>query len=114
MGSRQTLPPLDRQARSRLLQLLGRGDPILQASLVQMARTCGKAKCRCRQGHKHVSWYLAARRGKRRGMIYLPPDLEDLARQWVESGRSVQQWLEQMSQASLEKILARKAKETKP
>jgi hypothetical protein len=110
VASRRTLPLEDRQARSRLLQLLGRGDPILHASLVQMARTCGKPGCRCRQGHKHVSWYLATRRAGRRVMIYLPPDLEEVARRWVESGRSVQQWLEQMSQVSLKKIMAHKAK----
>ena len=112
MRSRFSLPAQDRQARSRLLQSLGRGDPVLKASLVAMARLCGKPRCRCGRGHKHVSWYLSARVGGRRAMIYLPPALEAAARQWVANGRAVEGWLRQMSEASLERLLARK--EAKP
>jgi len=110
MRSRVHLPAEDRQARSRLMQLLARGEAVLQASLVRMARRCGKPGCRCLRGPKHVSRYLAVRDGRRRVMLYLPPELEEPARRWIANGQSVREWLEQMSQASLKRLKALKAK----
>ena len=79
MPPRPLLPPSDRAARSRLIQLLGAAKPIARASLVTMARSCGKKGCRCARGEKHVSLYLAARVGKTRKMLYVPPELEEAA-----------------------------------
>ena len=109
MPSRTQLPPKDRAARSRLLQLLAAPQPIARASLVTMARACGKKGCKCAQGEKHVSLYLAARVGKKRRMIYIPPELEDEARRLVQNSRMVEELLEEMSQASLERLLEQKA-----
>ena len=108
MPPRPTLSARDRAARSRLVRLLASAQPLARAGLVTMARVCGKPACRCAQGDKHVSLYLAARLGRQRQMIYIPPDLEDQARALVEAGRRVEELLERISQSSLERLVARK------
>jgi len=110
MPSKSQLPPKDRTARSRLVQLLSAAQPIARASLVTMARLCGKKGCKCAQGEKHVSLYLAARVGKKRKMLYIPPDLEETARRLVENGKKVEELLEDISQASLERLVEQKAR----
>jgi hypothetical protein len=110
MSPRSQLPARDRAARSRLLKLLGAGQPLARASLVTMARVCGKKGCHCALGQKHVSLYLSTRLGKARKMLYVPPELEPLARGLVENARAAEDLLEEMSQASLEGFVAKKAK----
>ena len=110
MPPRPQLPPKDRAARSRLLKLLAAARPLARASLVTMARRCGKPGCKCARGDKHVSLYLAARLGDRRTMLYVPPDLEDDARRLVENSQAVEGWLDEMSQAQLERFIQQKAK----
>ncbi|MDO9004435.1 MAG: hypothetical protein Q7V20_13370 [Aquabacterium sp.] len=110
MPRRVQLPPKDRAARSRLIKLLAAAKPLARASLVTMARTCGKKSCHCVQGEKHVSLYLAARLGKTRKMLYVPSELEDQARRLVENSQAVEGLLDEMSQAQLERFLALKAK----
>lgn len=113
MTPRFQLPPKDRAARSRLIQLLSAALPIARASLVTMTRVCGKKGCKCAQGEKHVSLYVAARVGKKRKMIYVPQDLEKAARSLVERGKRIEELLEDMSQASLERLVEQKARQAK-
>jgi hypothetical protein len=108
MPPRSQLPPKDRAARARLMQLLGRRRPLLKGGLVEMARRCGKPGCKCLRGEKHRSLYLAARVGKERKMIYVPPDLEQAVRQWLADGRRGEALVEEMVQASLATLAQRK------
>ena len=110
MPPRSQLPPKDRAARSRLLKLLAAAKPLARASLVTMARRCGKQGCKCAQGEKHVSLYLAARLSGSRKMFYVPPDLEQDARRLVQNSQAVEGLLDEMSQAQLERFLQNKAK----
>jgi len=110
MSLRSQLPARDRAARSRLVQLLAAGKPLAQASLVVMARVCGKKGCRCAQGDKHLSLYLSTRVGRARRMLYVPPELEEEARALVANMRQTQALLEEMSQAALERLADKKAK----
>ena len=110
MPPRAQLHPQDRAARSRLIKLLAASKPLARASLVTMARTCGKKSCKCAQGEKHVSLYLAARIGTARKMLYVPPELENQARRLVENFQATQGLLDEMSQAELERFLALKAR----
>jgi len=91
MPSRSQRSPQERDARSRVVKRVAE-QPLLRGSLVQMARICGKAGCHCRQGEKHVSLYLAIRRGRKRTMIYIPSALEETVRQWVETGQEVESY----------------------
>ena len=107
MPSRSQRSPQERDARSRVVKRVAE-QPLLRGSLVQMARTCGKTGCRCQQGEKHVSLYLAIRRGRKRTMIYIPSALEETVRQWVETGREVEELLDFISQQSLDQLLQQK------
>jgi hypothetical protein len=99
--------PRERDARSRAVQRIA-AQEMLRGSLVPMERTCGKKNCRCQQGEKHVSLYLAVRRGERRVMIYIPKALEETVRRWVETGQEVEGLLEAISQECLQTLLAKK------
>jgi hypothetical protein len=75
MKHRSHLPQQEREARSRLIKVL-RDKPFIAGGLVRMARTCGKAGCKCTKGDKHVSWYLATRHKGSRKMICIPRQRE--------------------------------------
>jgi hypothetical protein len=107
MPPRTHWTPKERDTRSRLTRLLHQRS-LLAGSLVTMARTCGKPKCRCRRGHKHVSLYLSIRLGQTRRMIYVPPKLEPMVRDAVEAHRQARQLTEEVSQACLQRFLQAK------
>lgn len=113
MQHRTHLSPQDRAARSALTKIL-QTNPILRGSIVRMARTCGKPNCRCYRGHKHVSFYLATRVGKKRKMIYIPQPLEETVRSWVDAHKEVERLLNAISQAAVERFLTQKKKAEKP
>jgi len=98
----------ERYDRSQLAKLF-HDQTLLAGSLVSMARTCGKPKCKCRHGHKHVSLYLAIRQGQQRKMIYVPPSLAPAVRAAVEAYQHAQRLTAQVSQACLGRFLADKA-----
>jgi hypothetical protein len=99
--------PAERDARSRLVKRCAEA-PLLRGSLVTMRRVCGKPGCRCNEGEKHVSLYLAIRYGKRRKMIYIPSELEQRVREWVQSSQEIDRLLELVSQSCLEQLLQTK------
>lgn len=105
--SRSQRPAAERQARSRVVQHIA-DNPLLRGSLVSMARVCGKSRCRCQAGEKHVSLYLAVRLANRRKMIYVPPAMEDVVRGWVENAQEVDQLLDFISQQCLTQFLEQK------
>ena len=98
----------ERDARSRLARLAHQ-EMLLAGSLVTMARYCGKSRCRCRRGQKHVSLYLSIGHGKGRKMIYVPAELEPLVRQGVQAHLQARQLGEEVSQACLQRFLQAKA-----
>ena len=107
MPPRTHWTPKERDCRSRLTRLLHQR-MVLAGSLVTMARTCGKPKCRCRRGHKHVSLYLSIRLGKARKLIYVPTKLEPMVREAVEAHRQARQLSDEVSQACLQRFLEAK------
>lgn len=99
--------PEERDARSQAVQRVA-DQALLRGSLVHMERTCGKKGCRCQRGEKHPALYLAIRLGDQRKMIYVPRDLEETVRRWVETGQEVDGLLDAISQQCLQTLLARK------
>lgn len=107
MVSRNRFARKERSARSRLAQLL-HDHEVICGSVVTMARRCGKARCRCEQGEKHVSLYLSVKiRGKRR-MVYIPAQLEQEVRRCVDAYREVQRLTQVVSEACVNRVLERK------
>lgn len=110
MPSRNDLPPQDRSARSRLQKLLSSPLPIARGGLVTMSRTCGNKRCKCATGAKHVSLYLAARVGDQRKMVFIPRDMEEAVRAMVDRAREADALLEEMSQASIARLVQAKVR----
>ena len=107
MSHRSHRPAPERQARSRLVQLIAE-QPFLRGSLVERARSCGKPTCRCQQGHLHRSLYLATRHQGQRALLYVPRALEDTVRLWVRNGRCLQLLLQDLHHHQLDQLLQRK------
>jgi len=42
-----------------LLRLLKQRPPLIRGSVYRLRRKCGKATCRCQEGHLHESWVLS-------------------------------------------------------
>jgi hypothetical protein len=112
----------ERDVRSRAVQRVA-NEPLLRGSLVQMHRTCGKEGCHCQKGEKHTALYLSLRGRKGRPMIYIPPDLEETVRIWVQNARDVDELLDLISAHSYQELLqkkthvlgsSRKSRRTKP
>jgi len=109
MRHRSHWPATERAARSRLAKLL-HDRVLVRGGLVEMSRKCGKPNCTCTRGRPHVSLYLAARVGRERKMIYVPPDWERSVRAWVKAYREAEELIERISQSCLEGFLKDKAK----
>jgi hypothetical protein len=109
MAARNRFGSQERAARSRLAQLL-HGQDMICGSVVSMARTCGKAGCRCARGEKHVSLYLSVKMEGRRRMVYIPPELEQEVRRCVAAWREAEALTQTVSAACLGRVLERKGK----
>jgi hypothetical protein len=107
MSQRSARPSPERNARSRLAQLITE-QPFLRGSLVERARSCGKPTCRCQRGALHHSLYLAVRHRGQRALLYIPRALEQTARQWLDNGRRLRQQLQDLNQLQLDQLLQRK------
>jgi Family of unknown function (DUF6788) len=103
MKHRLHLPQKERFARSKMAKL-AHDMPFVIGSLVKMARTCGKATCKCRQGKKHLSWYLALRHRGRRKMICIPKQHEKEVFTWVENYKEIMKQMDIISQEYAERI----------
>lgn len=103
MESRAHRSERERAARSRLVQLLS-GQSLICGSVTVMERVCGKSYCRCVEGHKHVSLYLSVRVGGKRKMLYVPRELEEQVRRWVENYKEVGRRMEELSESALKQF----------
>ena len=107
MNPRTQRSPQERQARSRVAQLLA-NEPLLRGTLVLRLRSCGKSYCRCQRGQKHPALYLYTRSGGRQIGTYIPKALHQAVRQAVDNGRRVKRLLDQVSQENLQALVQQK------
>jgi hypothetical protein len=68
---RKQLQMRQREA-SELLRLLKQRPPLIRGSVYRLRRKCGKAICRCQQGHLHESWVLSVPEKGRKRMRVVP------------------------------------------
>jgi len=63
--------------------------PVLAATLTQVRKRCGQPTCRCNHGEPHLAWHLTYKvKGKTR-TVYVPLDLLDEVRSWVEEHKRI-------------------------
>ncbi len=104
--SRAGMPAPERNARSRLVQLLSR-QGIIRGSLLVRRRVCGKPGCKCARGQKHESLYLVITDKGQTRQLYVPKDFEPLVRRWVEDYHQARELMEEISRIYWDKVRKR-------
>ena len=77
---------------------------MLRGTLLSRKRVCGKASCKCAQGHWHESLYLVVSEGGRTRQLYVPKDWEATVRRWVQGYRQAQELMEEISRIHWDKV----------
>ena len=93
----------ERDARGRLAQLIHDGG-LIRGSLVVRQRTCGKPNCRCARGEKHASLYLVVSEEGKYRQVFVPKDLEQVVRLWVENHQKAKDLFEEISQMHHDRV----------
>jgi hypothetical protein len=68
--AKERLKRLD-EKRRRLLEEVLESGKMVQGSLYEMRRRCGKPNCRCTRGDLHASWYLSRAMKGRTKLTYI-------------------------------------------
>lgn len=104
---RSKMSAQERELRSRLAQF-AHGKPWIHATLNVRLVKCGKSRCRCAQGERHRAVYLVSSlKGKKR-QVFVPSDLEEEVRQWVDNYHAATDLLEQVSDGAWEALKRKK------
>ena len=84
-------PTLIRRMLNARVKRLCAAGPVLAASLVRIAKTCGKAYCRCLRGQKHVGHYLTFKVKAKTRTVYVPQELLEDVSSWIAEHRRIRQ-----------------------
>lgn len=92
-----------RMVEARVKQLQAQG-PVLAASFVQIAKHCGRPGCRCQKGHKHIGHYLTFKRKAKTHTVYVPLDLIEDVRRWIQEHRRLKKLSQEITQLSVAQV----------
>ena len=100
-----------RQRQKAILRRLPPLQAILRGSLVERYKRCGKPGCRCANGRGHgPKYYLTVSYPKRRPeMDYVPADLQEKVKEYLENYRKVKGILEELSEINRELLRRRES-----
>ena len=107
MPPRAHLPVDERQALSRLRQLLSKPG-LLHGSLRVNRRACGKKNCRCAQGELHSSLTLWVVDQGRQIPLHVPAAWQERVQEWVERDREIRSLLLKLSALYTARLRERK------
>lgn len=94
---------LRRSLGSRIRQYAARG-PVLAASLVQIAKHCGREGCRCQSGPRHVGHYITFAVAGKTHTVYVPKDLIREVQAWIREHKRMKLLGQEISQLSIARI----------
>lgn len=97
-------PTLIRRMLDSRLRQMQAHSPLLIASLVEIARSCGKPGCACQEGKKHVGRYLTFKEKGKTRTVYVPRDLESEVRTWVQEHQRLRHLSQEISQLAVAQI----------
>ena len=84
------------------LKKLATSTPVLAGSLVRFRRHCGKPSCHCLQGGpKHVGHQISFKVAGKSRAVYVPLDLVEEVRSWIEEHRRLKRLLQEINQWTL-------------
>ncbi len=100
-----------RQRQKAILRRLPPLQAILRGSLVERYKRCGKPGCKCANGPGHgPKYYLTVSYPKRRPeMDYVPADLQEKVKEYLENYRKVKGILEELSEINRELLRRRES-----
>lgn len=83
-----------------VLAQIRRAKPLLQGSLTTTKKRCSNKKCPCRKkGPLHPVTLLTWKENQKTKSIYIPPDLIDEVRTWLDEAKRIKALIAQMSAA---------------
>jgi hypothetical protein len=87
-----------RMLDSRLKQLVPAG-PVLAASLIRLNKRCGQPSCACHHGGPlHPAHHLTFREEGQTRTLYVPQDLVEEVRSWVQEYHRLKALIQEVSQ----------------
>ena len=89
--------------QSRVKKLKAAG-PVLVASLVQIAKRCGRTGCHCQSGEKHVGTYLTFKEQGKTRTVYVPLELREEVARWIAEHRRLKQLMRELSALSVARV----------
>ena len=95
-------PALLRKMIDSRVKKLQAGGPVLAASLVGIAKHCGRPGCRClKNGQKHVGNYLTFRESGKTRTVYVPLDLLKDVQCWISEHHRLKQLDKEITQLTV-------------
>ena len=94
---------LQRHIDARIRKLAARG-PVLAASLVQIAKHCGRSGCHCQSGRKHVGHYLTFKVAGKTRTVYVPQELVRGVQSWIQEHKRLKVLAQEISQLSIAQV----------
>jgi hypothetical protein len=79
-------PTLIRSQLQARLARLGSTQPLLAATLTEVHKRCGRKTCRCAtHAELHTAWHLTYKVEGKTRTVYVPLDLLDDVRSWIDN-----------------------------
>lgn len=99
------IPEHPTQIRARLnarLARLGGDQPLLAATLTQVRKRCGRKNCRCQtHDERHTGWHLTYKIEGKTRTVYVPLDLLDDVRTWIDNHKRHKTLLNEIHQLTI-------------
>lgn len=80
---------------------LAPGRPVLAATLTQIRKRCGRPACHCYHGDPHLAWHLTYKAEGKTRTVYVPHDLLDEVRAWIEEHKRIKALLDEIHQLTV-------------
>ena len=97
-------PTLVRQMLDARVKQLAAQGPVLAASLVKIARRCGRPGCHCAQGALHEGYYLTRSVDGKTRTVYVPTDMVDEVRGWIAEHRRLKDVTREVTELAVAQI----------
>lgn len=95
-------PTLVRRMRDRRLKQMAPTGPVLAASLALVKKRCGQPSCACHHGGPlHQAHHLTFKEAGKTRTVYVPQDLVDEVRSWVQEHQRLKTLIHEVTQLSL-------------
>lgn len=94
-------PRVLKNRRNAKLKKLAEVGPLVTGSLVKIQRKCGNKNCRCAKGEGHPAHILTMTVKGKTKSVYVPVDLVDEVREWVQNHKRLKTLIRDISNLSL-------------